>query len=64
MRLAELRSEPGPAWGHHVSVQGGHSGGNNSDDIEEVGIPMKSIKVKTEITMITSDRLDYNDRLF
>lgn len=52
------------AWGHRVSVHGGHTGGKSADSIEEVEIPIEGITVKTEIMLLTSDRLNYNDRLF
>lgn len=64
IQLHESTNEVESAWGHSVFVHGGHSGGKNADSIEEVEIPIKGITVKTEITLMTSDRLNYNDRLF
>lgn len=46
--------------GHGISVRGGglqQEGG-------AVELPMHGIKVRTEITWETSNRLDYNDRLY
>lgn len=64
IQLDESTNEIESAWGHSVFVHGGHSGGKNGDSIEEVEIPKEGITVKTEITLMTSDRLNYNDRLF
>lgn len=64
IQLDESTNEIESAWGHSVSVHGGHTGGKNGDSVEEVEIPIEGITVKTEITLMTSDRLKYNDRLF
>lgn len=64
IQLDESTNEIEPAWGHSVFVQGGHPGGKNGDSVEEMEIPIEGITVKTEITLITSDRLNYNDRLY
>lgn len=50
-------------FGHDVSVRGGRMGASQGDE-EVVEMPQKGIAVKTEITLETSNRLDYNDRLF
>ncbi|KAL6713697.1 hypothetical protein ACLMJK_009162 [Lecanora helva] len=49
--------------GHDVEVRGGRSETGLSDE-EAMELPQKAIKVKTEVTLATSERLDYNDRLF
>lgn len=49
--------------GHDVSVRGGTVNASQTDE-EAMEMPQKGIAVKTEITLVTSDRLDYNDRLF
>lgn len=49
--------------GHDVSVRGGRvNADQGGGDVE--ALPQKGITVRTEITLVTSDRLDYNDRLF
>lgn len=47
-------------FGHGVSVYGG----NNQLDAENLELPQYGINIKTEIEVSTSDRLDYNDRLY
>lgn len=64
IQLDESTNEIESAWGHSVFVQGGHPGGKTGDSAEELEIPIEGITVKTEITLMTSDRLNYNDRLF
>ena len=49
--------------GHGISVRGGRHNAGRSDE-EEVEMPQHGINVRTEITLDTSDRLDYNDRLY
>lgn len=49
--------------GHDVSVRGGRVNAGQ-DEEDAVDLPQKGIKVKTEVTLATSDRLDYNDKLF
>ena len=51
--------------GHGVSVYGGGGGlrGDRSED-ENVELPRNGISIKTEIEVRTTDRLDYNDRLY
>ena len=49
--------------GHDISVRGGRLNRDQQD--EEVGeLPRHGINIRTEITLSTSDRLDYNDRLY
>lgn len=50
-------------FGHGVSVHGGRAHAGQSEE-EAIDLPQKGISVKTEITLVTTDRLDYNDRLF
>lgn len=51
--------------GHEVSVHGGGGGSSPGQYKESVSeLPRKGIKVETEITLSTSDRIYYNDRLF
>jgi len=49
--------------GHGISVRGGrlHPGQQEGEALE---LPQHGINVRTEITWETSDRLDYNDRLY
>lgn len=49
--------------GHGVSVRGGRAD-DGHPDMEDVELPPHVIKVRTEVTLNTSDRLDYNDRLY
>ena len=53
-------------WGQRVMVEGG--GHVSSDGIsgsqEEIVLPACGIHVKTEVTLISSDRLDYHDHLY
>ncbi len=46
--------------GHGISVRGGQG----QQEGGAVELPEHGIKVRTEITWVTSDRLDYNDRLY
>ena len=49
--------------GHDVSVQGGRVNGD-LPDVEAADLAQTGINVRTEVTLSTSDRLYYNDRLF
>ena len=49
--------------GHDVSVRAG-SVNNGQGDVETMEMPQNGITVKREITIVTSNRLDYDDRLF
>ena len=49
--------------GHGVSVRGGRPN-DGQPDMDDVEIPQHGINVRTEITLDTSDRLIYNDRLY
>ena len=64
IRLEESLSNSQRAWGHNVSVHGGRTSGENNESVDEVEVPPEGIKVKTEIILMSTDRLDYNDRLY
>ena len=49
--------------GHDVSVRGGRVNGD-LPDVEATEMEQTGINVRTDITLSTSDRLYYNDRLF
>ena len=49
--------------GHDVSVRGGRVNGD-LPDIEATEMAETGINVRTDITLSTSDRLYYNDRLY
>ena len=49
--------------GYDASVQGGRlTSGQQAE--EAIEMPSNGIHVQTEVTLTTSDRLDYNDRLY
>ena len=50
-------------FGHDVSVRGGRVNGD-SPDVEATELAQTGISVRTEITLSTSNRLYYDDRLF
>lgn len=64
IRLEESLVDSQGAWGHNVSVHGGRTSQENDDNLDPVEIPPEGIKVKTEIILISTDRLDYHDRLY
>ena len=41
-----------------------YGGGSDQISLEEMQLPSRSIKVKTEVTLISTQRLDYRDHLF
>ena len=54
-------------WGFNVLVHGGkNSNGNPSDQVslEEMQTPARRIKVRTEVTLISTQRFEYRDQLF
>lgn len=71
-RLEERPEEITEAWGHTIQVHGGKSKRGNTgtgpaDDqlsLEEMHTPSRRIKVKTEVTLISTERLEYRDQLF
>ncbi|KAI4251343.1 MAG: hypothetical protein LQ352_004909 [Teloschistes flavicans] len=56
-RLEEM--EGGGAIGHEVRVLGGDKEGDGRE-----GVPERGIQVKTEVVLVSSERVDYLDRLF
>ena len=55
------------SWGFNVLVHGGkNANGNSSDRVSEVEMqtPARRIKVRTEVTLISTQRLEYRDQLF
>ncbi len=66
-RLEETGVESNTPWGHNVHVHGGKKQRGNPDDqisLEEMQTPSRRIKVKTEVTLISTERLEYRDQLF
>ncbi|KAL8644847.1 MAG: hypothetical protein Q9210_007041 [Variospora velana] len=55
-RLDEWEEQNKP-MGHDVSVHGG-------EEVEMGEVPREGIQVKTEVVLVSSERLDYEDRLF
>lgn len=51
-----------PAWGHNVHVDGPKRGDKIS--LEEMGSPSRDIRVKTEVILISTQRLEYRDQLY
>ena len=49
--------------GHGVSIHGGKAETGQTDE-EAIELPDQGIAVKTEVILATTDRLDYNVRLF
>ena len=49
--------------GHDVSVRGGRVNGDEPD-VEATELAQRGINVRTEVTLSTSNRLYYNDRLY
>ena len=55
------------SWGFNVLVHGGRNkNGSPSDQVslEEMQTPARGIRVKTEVTLISTQRLEYRDQLF
>jgi len=66
-RLEERPEEISETWGHTIHVYGGKNEPGNQEDqisLEEMQIPSRRIKVKTEVTLISTERLEYRDQLF
>ena len=60
-------SKDNNSWGFNVLVHGGKNvNGNSSDRVSEVEMqtPARRIKVRTEVTLISTQRLEYRDQLF
>ncbi|KAL9599289.1 MAG: hypothetical protein Q9219_003916 [cf. Caloplaca sp. 3 TL-2023] len=51
----------GRIYGHNVAVHGGREG---KVVLDMEGVPKRGIKVETEVVLVSSERLDYRDRLF
>ena len=49
--------------GHGIAIRGGKNDGSQGED-EMMEMPEHGIAVKTEVILETTDRLEYNDRLF
>ena len=64
-RLEEAGGEH-KVWGHEVRVHGGKRSNGSPDQIslEDTQIPSRRIKVKTEVTLISTGRMEYRDELF
>ena len=58
----------GDDWKHKVSVQGGQTAQEGGVEMEDRGdrakVPKKGIQVTTEVVWSSSDRIDYQGRLF
>ncbi|KAG8525431.1 uncharacterized protein KY384_009075 [Bacidia gigantensis] len=66
-KLDEAPNETHNSWGHNVQVQGGRFGRPGADDdvsLAEMQVSPKRIKVKTEVILISTERLEYRDQLF
>ena len=67
-RLEESANETNLPWGHTVSVHGGSSYQKRSPteniSMDDMNVPADSIQVKTEVIVVSSNRLDYHDRLY
>lgn len=65
-RLEESGGEQNTSWGHNTTVLGGRRQHETSDQIslEEMQASSRRIKVKTEVTLISTERLEYRDQLF
>lgn len=66
-RLEEAHARNSTPWGHNVHVHGGKKQSGNPEDeisLEEMQTPSRRIKVKTEVTLISTERLEYRDQLF
>ena len=50
------------AWGHNVHVDGGRNKDNFG--LDESPTSMRQIRVKTEVTLISSQRFEYQDQLY
>ncbi|KAI4289525.1 MAG: hypothetical protein L6R35_001206 [Caloplaca aegaea] len=57
-------------WGRNVSVRGGKDmergglGGGDEVSLQEMNVPEGQIKIKEEITITSSDWLEYDDRVY
>ena len=56
-------------WGHTIQVHGGRKPGGvgpspDQVSLEEMQTGSRRIRVKTEVTLISTERLEYRDQLF
>lgn len=51
-------------WGHNVYIHGGRKLNPRAVGDDENQLPKKRIKVRTEVTLISTERLEYRDQLF
>ena len=66
-RLEEGAEDNSATWGHTIQVHGGRTKNGSPTDqvsLEEMQTPSRRIKVKTEVTLISTERLEYRDQLF
>ena len=66
-QLDDTGNEPNSNWGFNVHVHGGkdkHAGYEDQIDLEDMQTPERRIKVKTEVTLISTERMEYRDQLF
>ena len=60
--FSRIDEGPDDRLGHNCSVHGGKTG--EGGEVEELELPQRGIQVKTEVVLISTERLDYKDRLF
>lgn len=66
-RPDDMGNEPNSKWGFNVRVHGGkdeRAGYEDQVDLEDMQTPERRIKVKTEVTLISTERMEYRDQLF
>ena len=66
-RPGDMGNEPNSNWGFNVHVHGGkdeRAGYEYQVDLEDMQTPERRIKVKTEVTLISTERMEYRDQLF
>ena len=49
-------------WAHNVDCRAGD--GKSEGEPEEVELPKGGIRVRTEITLLSTERVEYRDQLF
>ena len=63
----ETPSARDPAWGHNAYASGGRETAVRDPqavNFEELQLPPRTIRVKTEVTLISSEKVPYRDSLF
>ncbi|KAL8677063.1 MAG: hypothetical protein Q9224_007225, partial [Gallowayella concinna] len=63
-RMGEFSEELDMPLGHAVDVYGGRVEGDGEQGTPSMELPERGIRVKTEVVLVSSERLDYRDRLF